>query len=56
MTYIRGVDYKALNGSVTLVIYHMTLNIECIRRQITSKHHAYLISTTQPVIIGVSAI
>jgi hypothetical protein len=32
MTYIRGVDYKGLNGSVTPAIYHMTQNIECIRR------------------------
>jgi hypothetical protein len=56
MTYIRGVDYKGLNGSVTPVIYHMTRNIECIHKQITSKHHAYMISTTHPVIIGVSAI
>jgi hypothetical protein len=30
--YIRGVDYKGLNGSVTSVIYHMAQNIECICR------------------------
>jgi hypothetical protein len=23
LSYIRGVDYKGLNGSVTFVIYHM---------------------------------
>jgi hypothetical protein len=56
MTYIREVDYKGLNGSVTPAIDHMTRNIECIHRKITSKHHAYMISTTYPVIIGVSAI
>jgi hypothetical protein len=28
MTYIRGVDYKGLNDSVTPAIYHMTQNIE----------------------------
>jgi hypothetical protein len=31
MAYIRGVDYKELNSSVTSAIYHMTQNIECIR-------------------------
>jgi hypothetical protein len=30
--YIRGVDYKGLNGSVTSVIYHIAQNIGCIRR------------------------
>ena len=29
MTYIRGVDYKGLNGSVTSTIYHTTQNIGC---------------------------
>jgi hypothetical protein len=32
ITYIRGVDYKGLNESITSAIYHMTQNIECIRR------------------------
>jgi hypothetical protein len=32
LSYIRGVDYKELNGSVTSVIYHMARNIGCIRR------------------------
>jgi hypothetical protein len=32
LLYIRGVDYKGLNGSVTSVIYHMTQNIGCIHR------------------------
>jgi hypothetical protein len=33
MTYIRGVYYKGLNESVTSAIYHMTKNIEYIRRK-----------------------
>jgi hypothetical protein len=32
LSYIREVDYKGLNMSVTPVIYHMAQNIECIRR------------------------
>jgi hypothetical protein len=44
--YIRGVDYKGLNGSVTSVIYHMTQHIECICRQTISKHHAYIMLTS----------
>jgi guanylate kinase len=32
LSYIRGVDYKGLNGSVTFAIYHMAQNIGCIRR------------------------
>jgi hypothetical protein len=32
LSYIRGVDYKGLNGSVTSTIYHMAQNIGCIRR------------------------
>jgi hypothetical protein len=32
MAYIRGVDYKGLNESVTSTIYHMNQNIECIHR------------------------
>jgi hypothetical protein len=32
LSYIRGVDYKGLNGSVTSVIYHMAWNIGCIRK------------------------
>jgi hypothetical protein len=32
LSYIRGVDYKGLNGSVTSMIYHMAQNIACIRR------------------------
>jgi hypothetical protein len=32
LTHIRGVDYKGLNESVTLTIYHMAQNIGCIRR------------------------
>jgi hypothetical protein len=56
MAYIWGVDYKGLNGSVTSVIYHITWNIECIRRQIVYKHHTYIRPTTHPVYIGVSAI
>jgi hypothetical protein len=32
LSYIRGVDYKGLNGSVTSTIYHMTRNIGCIHR------------------------
>jgi hypothetical protein len=32
LSYIRGVDYKGLNGSVTSMIYHMAQNIGCIRR------------------------
>jgi hypothetical protein len=32
LSYIRSVDYKGLNGSVTSVIYHMARNIGCIRR------------------------
>jgi hypothetical protein len=32
LTYIRGVNYKGLNGSVTSVIYHMAQNIGCICR------------------------
>jgi hypothetical protein len=32
LTYIRGVDYKGLNESVTLVIYHMAWNVGCIRK------------------------
>jgi hypothetical protein len=32
LSYIRGVDYKGLNGSVTSAIYHMARNIGCIRR------------------------
>jgi hypothetical protein len=31
-SYIRGMDYKELNRSVTSVIYHMTQNIRCILR------------------------
>jgi hypothetical protein len=30
LSYIRGVGYKGLNGSVTSAIYHMARNIECI--------------------------
>jgi hypothetical protein len=30
LTYIRGVDYKGLNESVTLAVYHMARNIGCI--------------------------
>ena len=30
-TYIRGVDYKGLNESVTSVIYHMTQKLEAKR-------------------------
>jgi hypothetical protein len=56
MAYIRGVDYKGLNESVTSVIYHMTRNIECICRQTMYKHHAYTTSTTHPVYFGVSVI
>jgi hypothetical protein len=32
LSYIQGVDYKGLNGSVTSMIYHMAWNIGCIRR------------------------
>jgi hypothetical protein len=32
LSYIQGVDYKGLNGSVTPAIYHMARNIGCIRR------------------------
>jgi hypothetical protein len=32
LSYIRGVDYKGLNGSVTSTIYHMARNIGCIHR------------------------
>jgi hypothetical protein len=32
LSYIRGVDYKGLNGSVTSMTYHMAWNIGCIRR------------------------
>jgi hypothetical protein len=32
LSYIRGVDYKGLNGSITSAIYHMARNIGCIRR------------------------
>jgi thiaminase len=32
LSYIRGVDYKGLYGSVTFVIYHMSRNIGCIHR------------------------
>jgi hypothetical protein len=32
LSYIRGVDYKGLNGSVTFAIYHMARNIGCIHR------------------------
>jgi hypothetical protein len=32
LSYIQGVDYKGLNGSVTFAIYHMARNIGCIRR------------------------
>jgi hypothetical protein len=32
LSYIRGMDYKGLNGSVTFAIYHMARNIGCIRR------------------------
>jgi hypothetical protein len=32
LSYIRRVDYKGLNGSITSMIYHMAWNIECIRR------------------------
>jgi hypothetical protein len=30
LSYIRGVDYKGLNRSVTSAIYHMARNIGCI--------------------------
>jgi hypothetical protein len=56
MTYIQGVDYKGLNESVTSMIYHMTQNIECIRRYIAYKHHTYMVSTNHPVYIEVNAI
>jgi hypothetical protein len=56
MVYIRGVDYKGLNESITSVIYHMTQNIECIRRQTVYKHHAYIMLTTHPWYLRVSAI
>jgi hypothetical protein len=46
MAYIRGVDYKGLYESVTSVIYHMTQNIEYIRKQTVYKHHAYIMPTT----------
>jgi hypothetical protein len=32
LSYIQGVDYKGLNGSVTSTIYHMTQNIGYIHR------------------------
>jgi hypothetical protein len=32
LSYIRGVDYKGLNRSVTSAIYHMAQNIGCIHR------------------------
>jgi hypothetical protein len=32
LSYIRGVGYKGLNGSVTSMIYHMARNIRCIHR------------------------
>jgi thiaminase len=32
LSYIRRVDYKGLNESVTSAIYHMAQNIGCIRR------------------------
>jgi hypothetical protein len=32
LSYIRGVDYKGLNGSVTSAINHMARNIGCICR------------------------
>jgi hypothetical protein len=56
LNYTRGVDYKGLNGSFTPTIYHMTRNIECIRRWIAYKHQSYMVSTTHPVYIGVNAI
>jgi hypothetical protein len=56
MAYIRGVDYRGLYGSVTSAIYHMTQNIEYIRRQTMYKHHTYTTLTTYPVYFGVSAI
>jgi hypothetical protein len=30
LSYIQGVDYKGLNGSVTSAIYYMAQNIGCI--------------------------
>jgi hypothetical protein len=32
LSYIRGVDYTGLNGSVTSAIYHMARNKGCIHR------------------------
>jgi hypothetical protein len=32
LSYIQGVEYKGLNGSVTSAIHHMAWNIEYIRR------------------------
>jgi hypothetical protein len=32
LSYIWGVDYKGLNGSITSVIYHKAQNIGCICR------------------------
>jgi hypothetical protein len=32
LSYIRGVNYKGLNGSVTSTIYHMARNIGCIHK------------------------
>jgi hypothetical protein len=32
VSYIQGVDYKELNGSITSAIYYMARNIGCIRR------------------------
>jgi hypothetical protein len=38
---------QGLNESVTSAIYHMARYIEYIHRQTISKHHAYIVSTTQ---------
>jgi hypothetical protein len=56
MAYIQEVDYKGLNGSVISAIYHMTQNINYIRRQIVYKHHAYIMPTTHQWYLRVSAI
>ena len=31
-SYIWGMEYRGLNGSITSAIYHTTQNVGCIRR------------------------
>jgi hypothetical protein len=54
--YIREMDCKGLNVTITYVIYHMSQHIRASADKQISKHHAHIMSITHPWSCRVSAI